>query len=34
MNIYLVKQGKNDERYRGGWRQLPLIEEGIEESKK
>ncbi|MGN1012888.1 MAG: histidine phosphatase family protein [Clostridia bacterium] len=34
MNIYLVRHGDDDERYRGGWSQLPLIEEGIEKSKK
>lgn len=34
MNIYLVRHGDDDERYRGGWSQLPLIDEGIEKSKK
>lgn len=34
MNIYLIRHGDDDERYRGGWSQLPLIEEGIEKSKK
>lgn len=29
MNIYLVRHGDDDERYRGGWSELPLIEEGI-----
>lgn len=34
MNIYLVRHGDDDERYRGGWSQLPLIPEGIEKAKK
>lgn len=34
MNIYLVRHGDDDESYRGGWSQLPLIPEGIEKSKK
>ncbi len=34
MNIYLVRHGDDDERYRGGWSELPLIEEGIEKAKK
>lgn len=29
MNIYLVRHGDDDERYRGGWSELPLVEEGI-----
>lgn len=34
MNIYLVRHGDDDERYRGGWSNLPLIEEGIEKAHK
>ena len=34
MNIYLVRHGDDDERYRGGWSNLPLIAEGIDKSKK
>ncbi len=34
MNIYLIRHGDDDERYRGGWSDLPLIDEGIEKSKK
>lgn len=34
MNIYLVRHGDDDEKYRGGWSELPLIEEGIEKAKK
>lgn len=34
MNIYLVRHGDDDEKYRGGWSDLPLIEEGIEKAKK
>lgn len=29
MNIYFVRHGKDDENYRGGWSQIPLIEEGV-----
>lgn len=34
MNIYLIRHGDDDENYRGGWSELPLVEEGIEKSKK
>lgn len=34
MNIYLIRHGDDDERYRGGWSELPLIEEGIKKSEK
>lgn len=34
MNIYLIRHGKDDGKYRGGWSSHPLIEEGIEQSKK
>lgn len=33
MVIYLVRHGKDDENYRGGWSDLGLIEEGINQSK-
>lgn len=33
MNIYFVRHGDDDERYRGGWSQLPLIDKGIEKSR-
>lgn len=32
--IYLVRHGKDNEDYRGGWSNLGLIEEGINQSKK
>lgn len=34
MVIYLVRHGKDYEGYRGGWSNLGLIEEGINQSKK
>ncbi|MEK5027514.1 histidine phosphatase family protein [Paenibacillus sp. FSL M7-1046] len=34
MSIYLVRHGKDDEGFRGGWSQRGLIAEGIEQSKK
>lgn len=34
MNIYIIRHGDDDERYRGGWSNLPLIAEGIEKCKK
>ena len=34
MNVYLVRHGDDDERYRGGWSNLPLIAQGIDKSKK
>jgi probable phosphoglycerate mutase len=33
MNIFLVRHGKDDDKYRGGWSNLPLIQEGIIQSK-
>lgn len=34
MNIYIIRHGDDDERYRGGWSNLPLIDAGIEKCKK
>ncbi len=34
MVIYLVRHGKDNEDYRGGWSNLGLIDEGINQSKK
>ena len=34
MNIYLIRHGDDDERYRGGWSQLPLVEEGMKKCQK
>ena len=34
MNIFLVRHGDDDERYRGGWSSLPLTQLGIEKAKK
>ena len=34
MNIYLVRHAKDDDRYRGGWSEVDLIEEGKEQAKK
>lgn len=34
MTIYLVRHGKDDDGFRGGWSQKGLIEEGMEQSKK
>ena len=34
MVIYVVRHGKDDENYRGGWSNLPLIEEGKEQVSK
>jgi len=34
MNIYIVRHGDDNENYRGGWTDLPLIPEGIEKCKK
>lgn len=31
MIIYFMKHGKDDEDYRGGWSDLPLVEEGVTE---
>lgn len=33
MNIYIIRHGKDDNNYRGGWGDLPLIEEGINQAK-
>ncbi|MEW8995701.1 histidine phosphatase family protein [Clostridium sp.] len=33
MRIYLVRHGQDDDNYRGGWSNLGLIEEGIEQAK-
>lgn len=33
MIIYLVRHGKDDDNYRGGWSNLGLVEEGINQSK-
>lgn len=34
MRIFLVRHGKNDGNYRGGWSLVPLTEEGINQVKK
>lgn len=34
MNLYLIRHGDDDENYRGGWSQLPLVEEGIKKCEK
>lgn len=34
MRIFLVKHGKDDENYRGGWSDMPLMEEGKEQVRK
>ena len=34
MSIYLVRHGDDDEEYRGGWSELPLLDIGIEKCKK
>ena len=34
MNIYIIRHGDDDDRYRGGWTDLPLIEKGIEKCEK
>ena len=34
MRIFLVRHGKDDENYRGGWSLVPLTEEGINQVKK
>ncbi|WP_263363193.1 phosphoglycerate mutase family protein [Ornithinibacillus gellani] len=33
MAIYLVRHGKDEDGYRGGWSQRGLVEEGIQQSK-
>ncbi|MBP1917458.1 putative phosphoglycerate mutase [Lederbergia galactosidilyticus] len=34
MTIYLVRHGKDEEGFRGGWSKRGLIEEGFQQSKK
>lgn len=34
MRIFLVRHGKDDENYRGGWSKMPLIEEGKKQVEK
>lgn len=34
MKIVFVRHGKDDDRYRGGWSEMDLIPEGIEQAKK
>ena len=34
MNIYFVRHGDDDEKYRGGWSELPLIQVGIDKANK
>lgn len=34
MRIFLVRHGKDDGNYRGGWSSMPLTEEGINQVKK
>jgi len=34
MKIFFVRHGKDDENYRGGWSNLGLIPEGVEQAKK
>ncbi|MGP4038533.1 histidine phosphatase family protein [Gracilibacillus sp. D59] len=34
MTIYLVRHGKDEDGFRGGWSQRGLIDEGIQQSKK
>jgi probable phosphoglycerate mutase len=33
MIIYLVRHGKDDDNYRGGWSDLGLVEDGVNQSK-
>lgn len=33
MIIYLVRHGKDDDNYRGGWSNLGLVEEGVNQSR-
>ena len=33
MRLYFVRHGKDDDRYRGGWSNLDLTPEGIEQVK-
>ena len=34
MKIYLIRHGKDDGNYRGGWSDRPIIDEGIRQVKK
>ena len=34
MNIYFVRHGEDDEKYRGGWSELPLVQLGIDKANK
>ncbi len=34
MKVLFVRHGKDDDRYRGGWSDLDLIPEGVEQAKK
>ena len=34
MKVYLIRHGKDDDRYRGGWSNLGLIKEGEEQSQR
>lgn len=34
MRIIFVRHGKDDDRYRGGWSNLDLVPEGVEQAKK
>jgi probable phosphoglycerate mutase len=34
MNVFIVRHGDDDERYRGGWSDLPLVDKGIEKCEK
>ncbi|MBD5526302.1 MAG: histidine phosphatase family protein [Lachnospiraceae bacterium] len=34
MKVLFVRHGKDDDRYRGGWSNLDLIPEGVEQAKK
>ena len=32
MDLIFIRHGKDDDRYRGGWSQLDLTPEGVEEA--
>lgn len=34
MKIFFVRHGKDDENYRGGWSNLGIVPEGVEQAKK
>ena len=34
MTIYLIRHGKDEDGFRGGWSQRGLVEEGVQQSKK